>query len=156
MFRSLAVTAMGLMLVLLLGQPCGAAMKNEPKDFRGTVFGQETAPGPEFACESDSEDGLVCVRTGDDLHLYDVPLRSLSYLFMYKRLYTVDMEVDGREAYDALMAALTARHGKPAAGKGATVSYEGTQVDILVYYDAHRRVGEISYVFKNLPCPVGE
>jgi len=143
-------------LVLLFCLPCGAAMKNEPKDFRGVVFGQEGSPGPEFACESDSEDGLVCTRTGEDLHLFGVPLRSLTYLFMYKRLYTVDMEVDGRQAYDTLLAALTGLHGKPTSGKGAPPVFSGTDVDILLYYDDHRQVGEMSYVFKNLPCPVGE
>ena len=152
MFKLLMAAA----LVLLLGLPCGAAMKNEPKEFRGVAFGQEVSPGPDFACETDSEEGRVCTRANDALRHLDVPLRSLGYLFMYNRLYTVDMEVDGKQAYDALLAALTRQHGQPAAGPGGALTFTGAAVDIMAFYDARRTIGEVSYVFKNLPCPVGE
>ena len=152
MFKAFLAAA----LVLLFGLPCGAAMTNEPKDFRGVVFGQEYTPGPEFTCEEDSEEGRTCVRAHDELKLLDVPLRSLKYLFMDKRLYTVDLEVDGRSGYDALLAALARRHGRNSTDRGGMTTFTGTSVDIIGYFDARHKIGEVSFVFRNLPCPVGE
>jgi len=131
-----------------------AAMRDEPREFMGIPFAKEYEPDKTFSCQLDSEEGLRCVRSGDDLHLHGVALKSLSYLFMYKRLFTVDMEVDGRDNYEKLSSEIAKRHGKAASSSGGMTSYTGSQVDILLYYDASRRVGEISYVFKNLPCPV--
>lgn len=143
-----------LALVLFLCPVSEAAMRDEPREFMGIPFAKEYEPDKSFSCQLDSEEGLRCVRSGDDLHLHGVALKSLSYLFMYKRLFTVDMEVDGRENYDKLSAEIAKRHGKAASASGGMTSYTGSQVDILLYYDASRRVGEVSYVFKNLPCPV--
>lgn len=131
-----------------------AAMRAEPVDFMGIPFGKEYQPGKAFACETDSEEGLKCVRAGDDLHLHGVPLKSLSYLFMYKRLFTVDIEVDGRENFDKLNAEIASRHGKATRLSGGMLTWTGKQVDIMLYYDETRHAGEASYVFKNLPCPV--
>jgi hypothetical protein len=143
-----------LALVLFLCPVSEAAMRDEPREFMGIPFAKEYEPDKSFSCQLDSEEGLRCVRSGDDLHLHGVALKSLSYLFMYKRLFTVDMEVDGRESFDKLSAEIAKRHGKAASASGGMTSYTGSQVDILLYYDASRRVGEVSYVFKNLPCPV--
>ena len=131
-----------------------AAMRDEPREFMGIPFGKEFTPDNSFACELDSEEGLRCTRASDDLHLHGVPITSLIYLFMYKRLFTVDVEVEGRENYDKLAAAIAKRHGKAVQAQSGMISYTGGQVDILLYYDASRHAGEISYVFKNLPCPV--
>lgn len=133
----------------------GHAMRDEPLRFKGIPFGAEFTPDKSFSCELDSEEGLRCARAQDDLHLHGVPLKSLTYLFMYKRLFTVDAEVDGRENFDALAAEIAKRHGKPDQQQsGGMTTYTGSQVDILFYFDASRNVGEISYVYKNLPCPV--
>lgn len=143
-----------LALVFFLCPAAGAAMLGEPREFMGIPFGKEYEPDKSFSCQLDSEEGLRCLRSRDDLHLHGVALKSLSYLFMYKRLFTVDMEVDGCENFDKLAAEIASRHGKAASVSGGMTSYTGSQVDILLYFDASRRVGEISYVFKNLPCPV--
>jgi hypothetical protein len=141
-------------LVLCLAGQANAAMKNEPREFKGIPFGREYQPDKSFSCQTDSEEGVRCTRSGDDLVLYGVPLKSLTYLFMYKRLFTADMEVEGQENYDKLAAEMTKRHGKPEKLQSGMLSYTGSQVDILIYFDATRGVGEFSYVFKNLPCPV--
>jgi len=141
-------------LLLGLAGAAFAAMKDEPRDFKGIPFGKEFTPDASFACQVDSEEGVKCVRSGDDLTLHGVPLKSLSYLFMYKRLFTADMEVEGRDNYDRLVAEMARRHGKPEKLQSGMLSHTGKQVDILLYFDATRNVGEISYVFKNLPCPV--
>ncbi|GAB6039108.1 hypothetical protein JCM15519_36670 [Fundidesulfovibrio butyratiphilus] len=133
-----------------------AAMKDEPKQFRGVVFGQEYTPSKDFTCEVDSEEGASCTRAGDELAQFGVPLTKLTYLFMYKRLYTVEMEVQGRENYDRLLAEFTKRHGKPVVKSGQTIYFLGKNVDIMLYYDDPRHTGAAAYVFKNLPCPVGE
>lgn len=142
------------LLLVLLACPAFAAMQAEPVEFKGIPFGKEFEPDASFVCQLDSEEGLRCTRPSDELRLHGVPLKTLSYLFMYKRLFTVDMEVDGREAFDTLAAELAKRHGKPGKAGGGMLSYVGKEVDILFYYDAHRHTGEVSYVFKNLPCPV--
>ena len=131
-----------------------AAMRDEPREFMGIPFGKEFTPDNSFSCELDSEEGLRCTRASDNLQLHGVPLRSLTYLFMYKRLFTADVEVEGRENYDKLAGEIARRHGKAVQTQSGMLSYTGREVDILLYYDATRRVGEISYVFKNLPCPV--
>ena len=141
-------------LVMCLAGQADAAMKNEPRDFKGIPFGREYGPDKSFACQTDSEEGVRCTRSGDDLELYGVPLKSLAYLFMYKRLYTVDMEVAGQENYDKLAAEMAKRHGTPEKLQSGMLSFSGTQLDILIYFDPTRAVGEVSYVFKNLPCPV--
>jgi len=137
-----------------LSIPAQAAMRAEPTEFMGVPFGKEFQPGKSFSCQTDSEEGLKCVRAGDDLHLHGVVLKNLSYLFMYKRLFTVDMEVDGKENFDKLAAEIARIHGKPAKLSGGMLTYTGKQVDILLYFDETRHTGELSYVFKNLPCPV--
>ncbi|MFP5222359.1 MAG: hypothetical protein ACLGSA_08725 [Acidobacteriota bacterium] len=142
------------LLAALLACPAFAAMQAEPLDFKGIPFAKEFEPDGSFVCQLDSEEGLRCIRPSDDLHLHGVPLKNLSYLFMYKRLFTVDMEVDGREAFDTLAAEFAKRHGKPVKASGGMLSYLGKEVDIMFYFDTRRKVGEISYVFKNLPCPV--
>jgi hypothetical protein len=134
--------------------PAQGAMRAEPTELMGIPFGKEYQPGKAFACETDSEEGIKCVRAGDDLHLHGVPLRNLSYLFMYRRLFTVDMELDGRDNFDKLAAEITKLHGKAAKLSGGMLTWTGKQVDIMLYYDETRRTGEASYVFKNLPCPV--
>jgi len=152
--RQIAVFALTALLAAALAFPAQAAMRGEPRDFRGVPFGKRYTPDKSFACETDSEEGLRCERAGDDKHLCGVPLKSLSYLFMYNYLFTVDMEVDGRENYDKLVEELTRLHGKPASQSGGTSLLTGRNVDIMLYYDASRHTGEIGYVFKNLPCPV--
>lgn len=142
------------LLAVFLACPAFAAMQAEPAEFKGIPFGKEYEPDASFVCQLDSEEGLRCTRPSDELRLHGVPLKALTYLFMYKRLFTVDMEVDGRVAFDALAVELAKRHGKPVKAAGGMLSYVGKEVDILIYYDTHRHVGEISYVFKNLPCPV--
>lgn len=131
-----------------------AAMRDEPRDFLGMPFGSGYVPDAAFSCQSDSEEGLRCTRAKDTLSLMGVPLKSVSYLFMYKQLYTVDLEVSGQENFDRLESALTAKHGQPMKTPGGMTVFEGNQVDILLYYDKQRNTGEVSYVFKNLPCPV--
>jgi hypothetical protein len=143
-----------LLLLAFTACPAFAAMQAEPTEFKGIPFGKEYEPDTSFVCQLDSEEGLRCTRPSDELRLHGVHLKGLTYLFMYKRLFTVDMEVDGREAFDALAAELAKRHGKPVKAGGGMLSYVGKEVDILFYYDANRRTGEFSYVFKNLPCPV--
>lgn len=133
-----------------------ASMKDEPKQFRGVVFGQEFTPPKDFACEVDSEEGASCTRSDDELAQFGVPLTRLVYLFMYKRLYTVELEVRGRENYDRLLAEFIKRHGKPVVKSGQTVYFLGKNVDIMLYYDEPRHAGAAAYVFKNLPCPVGD
>ena len=152
MFRRLPLLT--LLLAVILACPAFAAMQAEPAEFKGIHFGKEYEPDGSFVCQLDSEEGLRCTRPSDDLHLNGVPLKTLSYLFVYKRLYTVDMEVDGREAFDKLAGELANRHGAGAKSSGGMLSYVGKEVDILLYYDAQRHVGEVSYVYKNLPCPV--
>ena len=152
--KTMSVASVILALMLFVCSTSDAAMRDEPREFMGIPFAKEYEPDKSFSCQLDSEEGLRCVRSGDDLHLHGIALKSLSYLFMYKRLFTVDMEVDGRENYDKLAAEIAKRHGKASSASGGMTAYTGGQVDILLYYDASRRVGEISYVFKNLPCPV--
>jgi hypothetical protein len=134
--------------------PALAAMKGEPREFHGVPFGARYAPDASFDCQTDSEEGHRCTRRGDDPHLHGVPLKSVTYLFMYGYLFTVDMEVEGRENFDKLAASLARLHGKPKPYAGGMAAFEGRQVDILLHYDAVRRAGDVSYVFKNLPCPV--
>lgn len=152
--RRAIASVLALVLAAALALPAQAAMRDEPKDFRGIPFGKRFNPGNTFACEVDSEEGLRCTRASDDKHLCGVPLKSLSYLFMYHYLFTVDMEVDGQEGFDKVVQELTARHGKPVPQSGGTSMISGKNVDIMLYYDATRHTGEIGYVFKNLPCPV--
>jgi hypothetical protein len=154
MTRRIIPLALCWALMALICQAALAAMQAEPIEFKGVPFGREFQPDTSFTCQLDSEEGLRCTRPSDDLRLHGIPLKSLNYLFMYQHLFTVDMEVDGREAFDALSAEIAKRHGKGVKTGGGMTSYVGKQVDILLYYDASRRVGEVSYVFKNLPCPV--
>ena len=143
-----------LLAALALAAPCIAAMRDEPKDFRGVPFGKQFTPDASFACETDSEEATNCQRASDDKHFCGVPVNTLHYLFMYNYLYTVDIEVDGKERFDQVVAELVKRHGKPASQKGGTSLLTGKNVDIMLYYDSPRHTGEIGYVFKNLPCPV--
>lgn len=139
---------------VLAAFPALAAMKGEPREFHGVPFGARFTPDASFDCQIDSEEGHRCTRKGDDPHLHGVPLKSVTYLFMYGYLFTVDMEVEGRESFDKLAAELVRLHGKPKNLAGGMKAFEGKQVDILLFYDASRHAGEVSYVFKNLPCPV--
>jgi len=141
-------------LAVCLAGTALAAMRDEPGEFHGVPFGRQYVPDPSFSCQQDSEEGLRCSRTNDSLSQYGVPLKSVSYLFMYKQLYTVDLEVSGRENFDRLESALAAKHGQPIKTPGGMTVFEGVQVDIILYYDKERSAGEVSYVFKNLPCPV--
>jgi len=141
-------------LAVCLAGASHAAMRDEPREFLGTPFGAPYVPDTSFSCQSDSEEGLRCSRAKDSLSLEGVPLTSVSYLFMYKQLYTVDLEVSGRENFDRLESALTAKHGRPIKTPSGMTVFEGVQVDIILYYDKERSAGEVSYVFKNLPCPV--
>ncbi len=151
MFRRIVII---IALALCLAGNSPAAMRDEPKEFLGVPFGKQFTPDASFACQTDSEEGLRCVRAKDDLHFAGVPLKSVSYLFMYKQLYTVDLDVSGKENFDKIAAALAARHGQPKTAKGGMTTFDGTQVDIILFYDNERGEGEVSYVFKNLPCPV--
>ena len=141
-------------LALAAALPAAAAMRDEPRDFRGVPFGKEFVPDASFSCELDSEEGLRCKRPGDDLHFMGSPVASVTYLFMYKQLYTVDIEMRGKAGFDAVLAELAKKHGQPGAMPGGMLAFTGTQVDILAFFDQARGTGEISYVFKNLPCPV--
>ncbi len=158
-FRADSAAVPGLALVLALSwpQPSSAAqtvMREEPKAFLGVPFGPVYEPDSSFNCETDSEEGVRCVRATDDLHVPGVPIKSLTYLFMEKRLYTVDMEVDGRENFDKIVAELSRIHGTPRKEKGGSQTLVGKDVDILLYYDGSRRLGEVGYVYKNIPCTV--
>lgn len=141
-------------VVLAVAAAAQAEMRDEPREFMGIPFGKEFEPGKAFSCETDSEEGTRCTRAGDVRSLHGVALKTLSYLFMYKRLYTVDMEVDGRDNFDKLADAITQKHGQGVRDKGGILTHAGKEVDILLFYDAPRKVGEVSYVYKNLPCPV--
>jgi len=152
-----AAPAALLALVLCLPLPATAAqavMREEPRAFLGVPFGPVYEPDSSFNWETVSEEGVRCVRASDDLHFHGVPIKSLTYLFMEKRLYTVDMEVDGRENFDRIVAELSRIHGAPRKEKGGAQTLVGKDVDILMYYDGSRKLGEVGYVYKNIPCTV--
>lgn len=151
------MTSRILILVLLclgLSATCFAEMRDEPREFDGVPFGKSYEPGKSFSCQTDSEEAVVCTRTGDDLQLHGVPIKSRTYQFMYKQLNTVEMEVAGRENYDRLAAEIAKRHGTPVTLLGGMLSYEGKMVDILLYFDANRHMGVVSYSLKYPPCAV--
>ncbi|GFK93282.1 hypothetical protein NNJEOMEG_01113 [Fundidesulfovibrio magnetotacticus] len=151
MRRALAALTL-LALPLASALPAQAAMQAEPKDFLGIPFAKPYEPDRTFSCQRDSEEGLNCARATDQLVLLGVPLKNLRYVFMQGYLYTVDAEVAGRENHDRLVAELTARHGKPETLQGGMLSWSGTNVDILLHYDASRKTGEVDYIYKNIPC----
>ena len=154
MRRTVPILLLAVAFALAAAQAAPAAMRDEPRDFRGVPFGKQFVPDSTFACELDSEEGLRCTRKGEDMRFLGSQVTSVSYLFMYKQLYTVDIETHGRASHDAIMAELTRLHGEPGHLPGGMTAFTGTQVDILAFFDAGRDAGEISYVFKNLPCPV--
>lgn len=143
-------------LACLAALPVGAAMNGEPTEFRGVPFGREYTPTQDFSCMTDSEEGNFCTRPADDLNHLGVPLASLSYLFMERQLYTVEMEVAGRENYDRLRQEMEKIHGRPMRQQGGTLSFRGKIVDILLHFDASRNRGTVAYINKNVPCKVGE
>ena len=128
-------------------------MQAEPRDFFGVPFAREFHPGQAFSCQMDSEEGLRCTRASDPTELHGVPVKNLHYLFMDKRLYSVDMDVEGREAFDRLAAEMARRHGQGRRDASGMITHVGKELDIMLVFDAKYKRGEVSYVSKVLPCP---
>lgn len=129
----------------------GDHMYDEPKGFRGILFGTEFNKVPDMInCIRETKETKACGRKGDKLKIGDAPITGIGYGFYKDKFYVVNIQARGEQTFDSLLETLESTYGKGVRPNQFMNKYHWRGEKMFLFYEMDLRK-EIMLVYLYLP-----